>query len=151
MGVVGIPRAIQALGATVYSIVTVVFMGLLGFVATHGTNKGLARIVGKERFANVDFATSVEMDSIRGVVYLGLLMLLYAVTWYSIPLIPRSLAENFSWLTGFASASDETLVFSMLALAVLLIVSIGVYHASLQKNSRQPRLGLVNQKKRARH
>lgn len=135
IGMWGIPKAISVLGNTIFAFITVLSM-LLDGVTTFAAAKLLTKVIGKEDFANMDFAASTQTRTVLGTVGFATTMVLYLAAWIGLPYVPKSIMSLFGQVAGLTSGSEDVASI-LLLLCLLMIVLLGTYHMVLQKNKRK--------------
>lgn len=134
---VGLQLAQKYLPGPAFALSTIIGTALFGFLSQHGTNKAIAKVVGKERFVNPRLATSIQIDVIRGTISWSGIATLWLATFYTIPLIPQWLTEKFSWLSAFATGENTNSLLFFLLIGLLLTTLNGTYHLKLQKETQE--------------
>jgi hypothetical protein len=69
MGALGLPVVITKMAPEKFGLLTVLMAGPLGLTATHLANRLLGK---KTKAINVNLASSLKIDAVRGAIFLGL-------------------------------------------------------------------------------
>lgn len=150
----GMYLAVRNLSIVVYTLSTGVGGFLWSYVATHGTQKTLPRIIGRKEFENSSRWTSLQMDIYRGVLYGGLMCLTWIAAYYVTPIltpyVPGWLTAAVSFATSEANGGGQTIFLGFCIIFLFILLAIGVFSLRGGMDKENAKLRAENEKLRHR-